>query len=103
VGAPPDAAERVFDLSTEVSREAVRIGDDLSASADARKASLAALAQQTRQQIRTLLGDEGSAAYLRTIEDALVALEQGHIVEFGVGSRSVRSIQSRPSPERSGP
>ena len=79
---PPETTNEVFNLRTTVSTESQRIADNPNLTYDQKKQELAALAQKTREQVRTRLGDEASQVYLKNGMNWLNQVEQGNVITF---------------------
>lgn len=101
MGLPDQAAKQVYELRQTAARESERIGDDYSQSVAKRKEALAALAQSTTHQIQSILGKEGTNAFLNSTNgfDWIRHLESGLIISFDAdGGRSARGISEELPP-----
>lgn len=82
---PVDLAVRAYETRNAVSQESMRIINDASLSAEQQKAALVSLAQNTRNQLLTMLGASGPA-YVKLVDDQyLKTVERGIAVTFDGG------------------
>lgn len=97
---PADTPNRVYDLRDSVPQAATRIADNTTMSAEEKKAALVTLAQQTRDQVRDMLGGEVAEAYFRNNGMQWVEqLERGVIITYGEnGRQSHRRVEDAPRP-----
>jgi hypothetical protein len=79
---PPETANNVFNLRYEVAAESKRIADNKDIDYDQKIQQLAALAQKTRDQVRTQLGEEASGVYLKSGMNWLDNVAQGNVIKF---------------------
>jgi hypothetical protein len=79
---PADTANNVFNLRYEVATESKRIADNKDVDYDQKIQLLATLAQKTREQVRTQLGDEASEVYLKSGMSWLENVAQGNVIKF---------------------
>ncbi len=77
-----DATVQAFNLRDRVSAESTRIVDDTALSAEQKRSALQVLAQNTRSQYVSLLGNDAGAAYGRLADRWLKPVENGSAVTF---------------------
>lgn len=100
---PPETATEVFNLRFDVSTEAKNIADNTNLTTAQKKAELAALAQKTRDVVRTRMGEEAAEVYLKSGMNWLNNFEQGHIVTFGENGQQNGSRNLPPEPKKPAP
>jgi GGDEF domain-containing protein len=86
-----DTAIRTFNLRDSVSQESTRIYNDTTMSADQKRGALQLLAQNTKTQIVSALGQTAGDAYLQTAARWLNAVERGGAVSFGSDGSSMNT------------
>jgi len=79
---PVQTLQEAFAMRDTLATESNRIFADPALTADQKRAALATLAQQTRNQLLTALGPTVGPAYLRTAENWLRNVESGSAVSF---------------------
>lgn len=79
---PPDTAGQVFGLRNDIATASQRIAADDNLGMDQKKQALVDLANRTREQVRTRLGNEAADIYLKSNMSWLKNVEQGNIVTF---------------------
>jgi hypothetical protein len=85
---PQPTIEQVYNLRNTVSTETQQIANNANLEAEQKKAALATLAEQTRTQVRTALGQEIGDAYLKTNMRWLDRVASGYTVTFSPTSNS---------------
>lgn len=98
----PATVEQVYGLRNAVSAETLAIANNAALTPEQKKASLAGLATQTRNQVRTALGQEIGDAYLKNSMQWLDRVANGYTVTFsptgaGVSYKSVAPRQRPPA------
>ncbi len=79
----PDTPQKLFAVRDTVATSVQQIADNANLTNDQRKTELAAIAADTRAQIRATLGEEGAQAYFKNNGMAwLKELEKGNTVTF---------------------
>lgn len=96
---PTTAAIQAYDLRDNVSKESNRIFADTTLNNDQKRTALQTLAQNTRTQLTSTLGDSGARSYLQTAT-WLTRVENGAAVTFNPGGGT--STRSLPPPPRPG-
>ena len=82
-GLPAETPARVFDLRDEVPQAAARIADDVNLTPEEKKAAVAKLAADTRDQVRSTLGDDVAKVFFENNGmQWLRQLEGGTIITF---------------------
>lgn len=80
---PAETPQRLYSLRTAAATTAQQVADNTALTFDQKKQALADLAQQTRDQVRTALGADGSDAYFKNNGMSwLKELERGRVVTF---------------------
>jgi hypothetical protein len=99
---PTATLDQVYNLRGSVSADTQRIYADPSLTPEQKKQSLASLANQTRTQITTSLGDEVAAAYLEKNMQWLRRVQSGSAVTFPeTGNRVIyQSVAPAPRPQK---
>ncbi|MFT3783222.1 MAG: hypothetical protein QM790_14530 [Nibricoccus sp.] len=85
---PQQAIEQVYGLRNSVSAQSQQIANNTSLDTAAKKAAMAKLADQTRTQVKTALGDEVGEAYLKTSMQWLDRVSKGYAVSFSASGNS---------------
>jgi hypothetical protein len=86
-------AQQAYDVRNALSRESNRIVADAALSNDEKRAALQTLAQNTRAQLLTTLGQSAGSAYLKTADTWLTRVERGAAVTFSeTGGMNFRSV-----------
>jgi len=80
--------EQVYDLRNTVSAETQQIAKNPSLSQPEKKIAMSNLAEQTRTQVHTALGDEIGDAYLKTSMQWLDRVAKGYTVAFSSSGNS---------------
>ncbi len=94
---PADTALRAYNVRDSVATESNRIFDDATLDNDQKRAALKTLAQNTRNQLVTLLGPAAGQAYVNSINNQwLGQVERGSAVSFtgGGSSMSISSVNN---------
>jgi len=86
-----DTAIRTFNLRDSVSQESNRIYNDTTMNGDQKRSALLLLAQNTKTQIVSALGQTAGEAYIQAATRWLGAVERGGAITFGVDGSSLNT------------
>lgn len=93
---PVQTVNQAYDLRNNTSAESQRIYADTAMSVDQKRAALTALAQNTRNQLKSMLGPTSGPGYVEVAGRWLDALERGSSVTFG--PQNAMSYRTLPPP-----
>lgn len=98
-GLPEDTPKQVFTMREDVPASAALIADDPALTPDQKRANLAAIAEKTRDEIRSKLGAETADVILKSGSfNWINELEKGVIITYDIdGKQSTRRIADKPA------